>query len=395
METLRALWLVSGYPSDANSAPGIFHRTQVEALQRRGIAVQVVAPTPWVPPLFDRLTERWRAYTLDPAAEERNGVQVFRPRYPATPSENVWGVPHLSMLPALARLPLQTPQVIHAHYAYPQGVLALQLATRWRVPVVLTLHGTDVNSYPDLTPLTRARFTRAVREAAAVIAVSKALAARTEARTGRLPLAMPIGINLRPYATLPDKAAARRALGLPAERFLLLYIGRMMDAKGIRELLQALRVLDGEGVSGVLVGPGPLLRAARDTPGALPVGTQPNELVPHYLAAVDAFILPSYSEGLPTVLVEAGAAGVPIIATRIGGIEELIDDRFGYLIAPRDVADIVETVRAVQMHPRTAAARARAFQQVVHAQYDADDNSRHLAALYMEVCGRAQTLSPP
>jgi teichuronic acid biosynthesis glycosyltransferase TuaC len=386
METVRAVWLVSRYPSEANSAPGIFHRTQVEALRRHGITVDVVAPTPWVPPFFDRLSERWRSYTLDPEIEVRTGVRVFRPRYLATPGENVWGAPHLHMLATVGRLPLEPPQVIHAHYAYPQGIIALRLAARRQVPVVLTLHGSDVNSYPDLSPFSRARFTHAVTEASAVIAVSHALADRTEARTGRKPLAMPIGINLRPYAHLPAKVDARRALGLPQDRFLVLYIGRMLDTKGIRELLCAMGTLTGEGVSAVLVGPGPLVREARATPGVIAVGMQPNEMVPLYLSAVDAFILPSYAEGLPTVVVEAGAAGVPVIATRIGGIEELIDDHSGYLIAPRDVEDIVLTVRAVQQHPHLAAARGRAFQQVVRTQYDADENSRHLAALYHELC---------
>src|SRR5579863_4733783 len=150
---MRALWLTLDYPHPAAPIGGIFHQTQAEALTRLGIGVQVVAPVPYVPPLFEKLSPKWHLYKRTPRAYEINGVQVFRPTYPQLPRADTWGLPHRMIARAVERLNLPRPDLIHAHFAYPSGLVADTLARRWRVPWLLTLHGSDANIYPDASPL--------------------------------------------------------------------------------------------------------------------------------------------------------------------------------------------------------------------------------------------------
>jgi teichuronic acid biosynthesis glycosyltransferase TuaC len=254
---------------------------------------------------------------------------------------------------------------------------------------VLTLHGSDVNRLPEINLVTRRCFTTAVREATFVSAVSKALAERTQHLTGRMPTVMPIGIDLRRYRELPDKAAARAALGLPEGARIVLFVGSLLEAKGVRLLARALDTLKGEDVLGVFVGGGPLLGAISSGGRRRCVGSVPNEQVTLYMRAADVLVLPSVAEGMPTVLVEAGAAGLPVIATSVGGIPELLKGDRGLLIAPDSLVGLVEALETVLAHPTTAAARARRLKDYVTVAYDVDESARAMMRVYESLRSRA------
>jgi teichuronic acid biosynthesis glycosyltransferase TuaC len=384
MPQLRVYWIAQNYPSRDVTA-GAFHRVQVEMLAQQHVHVEVLTPVPWVPPLAERVFSRWALYAALPLAEVMGEITIHRPRYLALPREAAWAAPHAAMAHALAGLRLPAPDLVHAQPAYPHGLAGLQLARAWRVPLVLTLQGTDVNAYPHLNALAGRRFRAALRGADAVTAVSNSLAAEAERLSGVRPRVLPRGVRLTAFERLPAKRRARAELGLPADGFLLLFVGVLTAEKGVRELLTALRALHDEGVVGVFVGPGPLLGAVRATRGAIAVDWQPHERVPLFLAASDVAVLPSYMEGMPNVLVEAGAAGTPVIASAVGGVPELLADDRGLLVPARSAEAIVAAVRATRAQPSAAAARAERLRRYVHEAYDAARNIQGLISLYDEV----------
>ena len=357
-------------------------KTQVDALVRAGAQVEVVGPLPWVPPGLSRLGARWRRYAETPSEAMDGPVRVMRPRYIEFPRGNYWAAPHRAFARLARRNASARPDVVHAHFAYPGGVAAAAAASAWGIPAVLTLHGSDVNFYPNVNALTRRRFRAAVREVGAVIAVSDVLADRTETLAGRRPRVMPIGIDRRPYETLPDRVAARRELGLPGEAFLVLFVGNLLVEKGIRELLQALSSLQSRGVRGVFVGEGPLQAEAQDSGVVETTGLRPNRQIPLYMAASDVLVLPSYSEGMPTVLVEAGAACLPVAATPVGGIPQLLGSDRGLLFSPRSPSDISNAIAAVLDDPAAARERSSRLAAYVRDEYDVDRNARSLIGLY-------------
>jgi glycosyltransferase involved in cell wall biosynthesis len=158
-----------------------------------------------------------------------------------------------------------------------------------------------------------------------------------------------------------DRASVPDAEGR-ARPFRIVWAGRIVADKGLRDLLTAMGVLRSDGVEVTLevVGDGPdrpaLLDAARDLQvdeairWAGFVGNR--ELYLARLRAADAFVLPSHAEGVPKVLIEAMAAGLPIVATSVGAIPRLLDSgRLGHLVQAGDPGAIATSIRELQADP--------------------------------------------
>jgi teichuronic acid biosynthesis glycosyltransferase TuaC len=181
---------------------------------------------------------------------------------------------------------------------------------------------------------------------------------------------------------------ARAALGLPQDRFVVLFAARTTAHKGLAEFVEASLGL-GDGYLAVVAGGGPMLnhRADEGRQGdrLRYVGPQDRAGVARHMCAADVLVLPSYQEGLPTVLVEAGSVGLPVIATAVDGTPELLADDAGLLIAPREPGAIVAAVRAAAADPAAASARAARLRARVEADYDVERNAGRLVDLYRDV----------
>ncbi len=381
---MNVLTITSCYPVEHSPADGIFVRSQCEALAAAGATVTVFSPRPWVPPGFQWLSDKWRTYRSTPTFYRLNDIPVHRPRYLSPPRSDLWMPVHRQYVRAAAGA-VEPPDIIHAHFAYPGGVAGVQLAARWNVPLVLTLHGDDVHVHPEKYGRLRRALLYGVTNADMVVAVSEALADRTAQLTRRRPTVAPIGINLGVFTPSCTQAEARRTLGLPADRWIVLHLGRLVEEKGIRDLLAALTTMNAFGGLGVFVGQGPLTDAVRAAPGCMVTGVQPNERVPLFLRAADVFVLPSYSEGMPTVLVEAGAAGLPVVATAVGGIPELLGRDRGLLVPPRDARALAAAMLEVQRDPAGAKARAAHLKARVLDVYDVGRNASALMSSYADL----------
>jgi teichuronic acid biosynthesis glycosyltransferase TuaC len=106
------------------------------------------------------------------------------------------------------------------------------------------------------------------------------------------------------------------------------------------------------------------------------------------MAAADALVLPSYREGLPTVLVEAGAAGLPVIASQQGGIPELISDKTGFPLPEISAAAILRALAQLRNNPTQAQARAEQLQAHIYRHYDAGQNAQTLLEYYRRLIER-------
>ena len=379
---MRVVFLATEYPTPDGREGCVFHRTLAEALTRAGATVEVVAPIPRVPFGMGLVNRRWALYQRIPKHYRLGNVTVHRPRHWQLPRANHLGLRHSAFARCLLTTLEPPPDVIHAHFSYPSGMASLEAAAFWRVPTVLTLHGSDVNVFPTVNRRTRELFVRAVRGASAVTAVSHALADRTEQLTGRRPAVMPIGIELGRIRDLPTRSEARRRLGLPEQVPLVLFVGRLLEAKGVLLLREALDLLGRDDVVGVFVGDGPLQERIAGHSRCRTVGAVPNEKVMLYMRACDMLVLPSFMEGMPTVIVEAGGCGLPVIATSVGGIPELLDLDRGVLIAPGRVDELVLAIRTILEDPIGAQERATRLSQTVQREYDVDKNAQALLRIY-------------
>ena len=387
---IRVLWLTGGYPWPGDDVGGIFFQTQAQALARRDVAVTVVAPTPAVPWPLPLARRRWQLHASAPRAQWDGRVRVLRPRYPNVPGEPSWARPDRFITAAAWRWRnlWRGAAVIHGHYAV-TGLAAWRLARRAALPFFLTFHGSDINTWPDAHPERLADLCAAVSEAVAVFAVSHALADRIRDITGVAAVELPLGVDHAWIErTSMSRTDARRRLGLPDDRVIVLFVGYLLQTKGVREFASAVAGL-GEPYLGVLVGDGPERGyAADDAPGRLMyVGGRSHEEVIRYMSAADVFVLPSYGEGLPTVLVEAGSVSLPIIASRVGGIPELLDEGRGTLLPEISASAVASCLASFRSNPQAAAVAAAALRDHVRARYDVDTNAGELLALYRRAGG--------
>jgi glycosyltransferase involved in cell wall biosynthesis len=152
-----------------------------------------------------------------------------------------------------------------------------------------------------------------------------------------------------------DRAAARKMLGLPARGPIALFAGRLDREKGTQLLAQAWRLVDAPDALLVVAGNGPERVLLTDVPRTRLVGMVDN--LDEYFAAADVFVLPSESEGISNALLEAMAAGRPVVATDIGGNRAVISSSaVGLLTPPDDAAALARAVTGLLRDPDRATA---------------------------------------
>jgi glycosyltransferase involved in cell wall biosynthesis len=217
--------------------------------------------------------------------------------------------------------------------------------------------------------------------------------ALTDFARGRLVAGgLPVGrIDVKPNFVTPD-AGPRTASG--SEH---LFLGRLVPEKGVRTLLAALASTDPR-VSCRIAGSGPLegeVRAAAGD-GIVPLGQLDRASVLHELHAARAVVVPStWYEGFPIVLVEAFAAGVPVIASRIGSLAELVEDgRTGILVEPGDAADLGRALAWSHDHPDEMRAMGLNARQRYEACYTPEVNYGQLMAVYARAISRRKITGP-
>jgi glycosyltransferase involved in cell wall biosynthesis len=250
------------------------------------------------------------------------------------------------------------PHVLHTHTAKAGAVgrAAALLAGDARPKVVVhTFHGHVLRGYfsPEVTEGFRLLERRFARVSDALIAVSPEVKDDL-VRLGVAPAekisVIRLGLDLsgRIRASPEDGRAIRARFGIPQDRFLIGWLGRMTEIKKVGNLLAALALLRSRGVEAelMLVGDGPLREELERT--AIELGISDSchfagfsEQVSAFLGAFDAVALSSANEGTPVTLIEALAAEVPVVSTDVGGVSDVVQHKVsGFLVPPGDTSAI-------------------------------------------------------
>jgi teichuronic acid biosynthesis glycosyltransferase TuaC len=385
---VKLLIVTEGYPWEQDVS-GIFHRDQFRLFAQAGLDVTVVAPMPWVPPPLVERNPRWRRYAQAPAHQTDNGLRIMRPRYMAAPRENAWFVPDLTRYVAIRRLRLPRPDVIQAYFAVPTGAAARLLASHWNVPYAVGMLGDDVNIYPHHNARNRRLLKRVVDGAGFAFANGPTMATKVEELTGTRVPWLSIGALSTRFAGAPDRKAARARLGWPQDRTIALYVGAITPTKGIGDLMMALDLMPPRRTLFVAIGDGPLREDLAREPDVLCLGVRPASDVALAMAAADMLVHPSHYEGLPTVLVEAAFAHLPIVTTDAPGCVDLARDGRALVVPVGDARALASAIEAIAQDPHAADQRAQRMLAHVREHYDLEQNAGRLMNVYRRLANRA------
>lgn len=345
------------FPSNADPGFAPENRAQLAALAQIA-SIEVIGGVPW---FWSRLLGRSRP-SAKVRGERVDGLLVEHPRVADLP-----GLPWMS--PALMAMTVAPSvwwrarargvEVILAPYAYPDGVAAVALARMLGLPVVVKCRGPDL-VFAENNRWAHRQMSAALRSAHRVVVVCEGLRDRAVASGARAETVRVVYDGVEKLKFRPrDSAAARRSNGLPLDRTLVLFAGPLEQGSGVDTFLEAGNYLLPERPDVVLVvaGEGSLENhlhlVAEDNGQILPVGHLPRSDMAEYLAAADVVCVPGTREGIPNVVREALATGRPVVASRAGGVAEVIrSPRLGRLFPPKDAQGLAQAVLQVLNDPK-------------------------------------------
>ena len=365
-ERMRILMLASSYPKYPGETTAPFIEEIAAGVAARGHAVHVLAP--WHPEIRRQPSER--------------GVELEFFRYAPHPSLNVWGYAQsllsdtaikgrtlavaplalgasLQAIVGAAQAAAQPFDLVHAHWVLPNGPPAALAARMLGLPLVISLHGSDIylaERHWAMVGLAGLAF----RCASGVSACSSDLFARGVRLGAPVAQSRVIPYGIHPDEFRPDplaRAAVRAELGLHEEQPLVLGLGRLVAKKGFGVLIAAWpQVLAAHPTAQlVIAGYGDLRESLEEQAKLLGlggrvrfVGQVNRQQAAAYGAAADIFALPIIREGvdgLPNALLEAMGSGAAVVASRVAGVPDVIDDGVhGLLVPERDPVQLATAI---------------------------------------------------
>ena len=343
---MKALWLTSSFPRHPRDSASVFLRHLALALQQEGVEIHVLMPDhPDIAPDDVPIHRHPFRYAFPRRRQQLAYGSGILPNL----RENPWLYSQIpGFLAAMTwkaqRLCRQLrPDLVHAHWIVPQGSIAVLIGSRFDVPTLVTAHGGDAFALQGgvLPALKRWTLNRADAWSSNTDATAAAAGASRPA------VVIPMGVEFQRFAG----GDPGDLIPLKAGRPLILFVGRLVEKKGVSDLLDAFARLDPAlGCRLWIVGDGEQRPMLEEKARRLGLGEnvrfwgrRPHHELPAFYAAADLFVAPSVTdrrgdtEGQGVVFLEAMASATAVIATRTGGIEEVIEDgRHCLLVEPGD-----------------------------------------------------------
>lgn len=373
---MKVIFLTTCYPQKDKPYNGIFIHRQAKALQELGVEVHIIQPVNWFPPIgLHVLHPYWKmGYNqLQQMEHKVGGIKIHHPTmFVKMPSrffpEEGWERMGRSVGDYInKRKELKNADWIYAHFLCYEGYAGVFASRLTGIPLAAIARGDDVHAWPKANPALVKNLRLVFEEARLLLANSKQLAEDTkqwfEEGAKRDIEVIYNGVDTSlffPVLSQVEKEELRKKFALPSAYKLLLCVATPVVLKGWLELLDAIQQL-GDQFSGwklVAVTPDWKFKGVLNLKEeAIKRGIQdhliekvavPPTRMGELYRAMDAFVLPSYNEGISNAVVEAMSSGLPTIATDVGGHSEFIrQDKSGILLSPRNVCVLKESIKKI------------------------------------------------
>lgn len=387
---MNVLFLTHNFPRTPGDAAGSFLLRLATGLRSEGVNVRVVAP----------------AARGVPASDEFDGIRVDRFRYAPRKFEKLAYTGAMAQDVASswsARLALVSfmgadfvsavrsgrafdPDVIHAHWWFPNGVVGTWLKGLTHKPLVTTLHGTDVR-LARTVPVAKPLFRHVLQHSSAVTTVSRWLSDEVQRiLPAHRPEVAPMPVATDLFTPGGERSADR-----------ILFVGRLNAQKGLEYLIRALPQMK-QSIAVDVVGDGNSRVQFGELAAELGVASRltwhgqlrQSELVPKYRAAA-ALVMPSIEEGLGLTAVEALLCETPVIAFDSGGVTDVVrHDQTGLLVPPRDSQALAAALDGIVLDRERARSLGEAGRLYALANFAPESSARRYAEIYAQVIGSAE-----
>jgi glycosyltransferase involved in cell wall biosynthesis len=320
--------------------------------------------------LLDRGDEVWVLTYPHPQMRDFNGIQVQSAWAPPVKGLRGLFFSVSSFFKLIRVVRNQKLDLIHAHYILPPGLIAVLVGSLMGIRTAVTVHGSDLfilAQKPLLKQITR----WVLKKADYVMVVSEAL----DRKVQELGIS-PQKVKLTPNAVDVERFSPDNQLPpdvqLDSQKTTLLFVGNLVPQKGVKYLLEAKKILDNTleptGADSdfelIIVGDGPLRkdleRQVRDYDIKSVVFLGERRDVELIMPSTDLFILPSISEGFPITILESLASGIPVVATRVGGVEEIESGSVMMVVEPGQPEALAQAIKQMEEHGLTEEVRKKA-----------------------------------
>ncbi len=362
-KNLKLLLISNLFPNPQEPLRGVFIFNISREL-RKMCDLTVVSPLPWVPAILGKL-KKYKRFASIPKLFEMGDIKVCCPKYVAVPK---FGALHpvfmfFSLLPKVYRLKKTAKvSVINTQCVFPDGVAAGWIARFLNLPLVLSALGTDVNLYSTYR-YRRPQIIKALKKSDKITVVSDAQkqVVRNLGIDKNKIVVIKNGVDLERF-NIKNKAECRQRLNLENNCKFILFAGRLEEVKGVNYLIDAFVQLVKEGKKHhlIIIGEGSLKEKYIQQVSAAGlgdyitfVGEKSQDELPLWYGACDLFCLPSKMEGCPNVIMEALASGRPVVASRIGGIPELVNEKNGMLFEAGNACQLAEALESIILSGRS------------------------------------------
>lgn len=309
--------------------------------------------------------------------------------------------------------------LVHSHY-YLSGAIGLHLKNIWGIPLVHTFHSLgmikeEALGMGDKSPDARLEIEKRICQSA-----DRIIATNSQERDDLVELyhtdpekitVIPCGVNLTLFQPL-SQAESKKEIAFPAEDFLITYVGRLEERKGIDTLLEAIYLIDNPSIQVVIVGGQPTdkpflswaelseepyqkFMALIDEYGIEKqvtfTGGKSQDRLSKYYSAADVTIIPSYYEPFGMTAIEAMACGSSVIASRVGGLKSTVKvNEVGLLFEPRDANQLAEKIKIVFDQPAINAGMRRNARPYVEENFSWKTVAKSVAGVYQELLNGEQ-----
>lgn len=348
---MNVLTITTLYPNALEPRHGIFIKNRLIALDKlKDFNRKVIAPVPHCPPLR-KIFKKYQKYEDLPEYENQDGIDVYHPKYMTLPGG--YFIDNAQSMAKAAEEIIEeiydannSFDIVDGQFLYPDGVAASLVAKAHKKPLILTARGSDVNYWMEDSNA-REKILQAIDYSKKVICVSQAL------KDALLSYGVEENKLIVIYNGVEPKVFNTQAKVNPLREEYFLTVGNMVPLKGHHVTLNTFYEMPKKRL--IMVGNGEQRRDLKKQAKELGIHGRV-QMIKHldqaklaeFYAGATATILMSSMEGMPNVVLESLAVGTPVVATNVGGIPEIINEKNGILLKNRDEYDLLIALEKVK-----------------------------------------------